>query len=40
MENDEDFEDEEEGHKMVFVIRMDLKLPFNKIVESVATAAL
>jgi peptidyl-tRNA hydrolase len=37
---EDDFEDEEEDYKMIFVVRMDLKLQLSKIAECVATAAL
>lgn len=39
-EGEEEFEDEEEDYKMIFVVRMDLKLQLCKIAECVATAAL
>jgi hypothetical protein len=40
MEEGDGFEDEEEVYKMIFVVRMDLKLSLNKTAELVATAAL
>ena len=39
-EGSEGFEDEEEDYKMIFVMRMDLKLGLNKMAELVATATL
>ena len=40
-ENDDDYEDvEEEDFKMIFLVRMDLKLGLGKLAELVATATL
>lgn len=36
----EDFEDQQQDYKMIFVVRMDLKLALHKIAELTATAAL
>lgn len=41
MKNESDeFQDEQEDYKMIFVVRMDLKLALHKIAELTATAAL
>ena len=39
-DNDDDFEDVQEDYKMIFVVRMDLKLALGKLAQLVATATL